>query len=71
MDTSAQLWDAVPSRQCISLYQYMPGLEIVSLSLLTSLTCDNNTSIPKVIGNVKGCSLVKLSSHPANKIAFP
>ena len=59
MDTFAQLWDAV-------LSLYMPG------NCVRALACGNNfTSFPKVIGDVKGCILVKLSRHPEMKIAFP
>ena len=51
------------------LYSACTCLEIVSE---LTLACGNNsTSFPKVIGDVKGCSLVKSSTYPEMKIAFP
>ena len=51
------------------LYSARTCLETVSE---LTLACGNNsTSFPKVIGDVKGCILVKSSRHPEMKITFP
>ena len=60
-------WTLVHS--CGMLYLERTCLEIMSE---LTLACGNNsTSFPKVIGDVKGCILVKSSTHPEMKIAFP